>query len=226
MGVFSKATYPQLGRWLSADPIGFKGGLNLYEYCFNNPTTLVDPSGLDVIVPPSVQAQLSALLQQNPAMAGGTTASDMYNSFKPGKSGNGIVDLTILSRPEKSPIPAVTVRQILKQNPITKTPCNDSVFIVLFDENARTDADVFLFLATELGNAYALAQGRATGGDRGPTDVESNWFAVKAAAANPDVLSAAKSGGVTDRRASGAIQATAAGEIQTQADFLNWMNSH
>lgn len=217
---------PQLGRWLSADPIGFKGGLNLYEYCFNNPTTLVDPSGLDVIVPPSVQAQLSALLQQNPAMAGGTTASDMYNSFKPGKSGNGIVDLTILSRPEKSPIPAVTVRQILKQNPITKTPCNDSVFIVLFDENARTDADVFLFLATELGNAYALAQGRATGGDRGPTDVESNWFAVKAAAANPDVLSAAKSGGVTDRRASGAIQATAAGEIQTQADFLNWMNSH
>jgi len=37
---------PQLGRWLSADPIGFAGGLNLYTYVGNNPVTRVDPSGL------------------------------------------------------------------------------------------------------------------------------------------------------------------------------------
>jgi RHS repeat-associated protein len=38
---------PALGRWLSADPIGFEGGLNLYAGMGNNPTTYVDPEGLE-----------------------------------------------------------------------------------------------------------------------------------------------------------------------------------
>ena len=37
---------PSLGRWLSADPIGFSGGLNLYNNVSNNPLNRVDPSGL------------------------------------------------------------------------------------------------------------------------------------------------------------------------------------
>lgn len=38
---------PSLGRWLSADPIGFFGGdFNLYRYVSNNPVLLIDPSGL------------------------------------------------------------------------------------------------------------------------------------------------------------------------------------
>ena len=37
---------PGLGRWLSADPIGFAGGLNLYAYCGGDPVNRVDPSGL------------------------------------------------------------------------------------------------------------------------------------------------------------------------------------
>jgi RHS repeat-associated protein len=36
---------PQLGRFLSRDPIGFNGGLNLYSYT-TSPTNYVDPSGL------------------------------------------------------------------------------------------------------------------------------------------------------------------------------------
>jgi RHS repeat-associated protein len=38
-----------LGRFISQDPIGFKGGdINLYGYVKNNPTNLLDPLGLDI----------------------------------------------------------------------------------------------------------------------------------------------------------------------------------
>src|SRR5436190_293639 len=44
------ATYraydPELGRWLSRDPIGENGGLNLYGYLKNNPSNDFDSSGL------------------------------------------------------------------------------------------------------------------------------------------------------------------------------------
>ncbi|MGW8256260.1 MAG: RHS repeat-associated core domain-containing protein, partial [Thermoguttaceae bacterium] len=34
--------------WINRDPIGYKGGLNLYEYCGDNPTNRTDPSGLQL----------------------------------------------------------------------------------------------------------------------------------------------------------------------------------
>jgi RHS repeat-associated protein len=37
---------PAMGRWMSEDPSGFGGGINLYGYVGNDPTNLVDPSGL------------------------------------------------------------------------------------------------------------------------------------------------------------------------------------
>ncbi len=45
---FMRARYydSTLGRFLSEDPVGIRGGLNLYEYVDNAPTSLVDPSGL------------------------------------------------------------------------------------------------------------------------------------------------------------------------------------
>ncbi|MES2995807.1 MAG: RHS repeat-associated core domain-containing protein [Verrucomicrobiota bacterium] len=42
-----RAYDPELGRWLSADPIGEAGGMNLYAYVGGNPIYLVDPLGLD-----------------------------------------------------------------------------------------------------------------------------------------------------------------------------------
>ncbi len=37
---------PAEGRFLTRDPIGYAGGLNLYAYCGNNPVGRSDPSGL------------------------------------------------------------------------------------------------------------------------------------------------------------------------------------
>ena len=42
---------PDLARWLSADPIGFAGGLNLYTGMGNSPTNFVDPEGLEQCPP-------------------------------------------------------------------------------------------------------------------------------------------------------------------------------
>lgn len=42
-----RAYAPNLARWLSRDPIGERGGLNLYAYVNANPLNLVDPLGLD-----------------------------------------------------------------------------------------------------------------------------------------------------------------------------------
>jgi RHS repeat-associated protein len=45
---FYRARYfdPQAGRFLSEDPSGFRGGINLYAYTMNSPTGWIDPTGL------------------------------------------------------------------------------------------------------------------------------------------------------------------------------------
>ena len=43
---FGKRYYdPELGRWLSVDPMGFVDSMNLYQYVLNNPFYYTDPDG-------------------------------------------------------------------------------------------------------------------------------------------------------------------------------------
>jgi len=42
---------PQLGRFMSEDPIGFSGEINLYPYVANNPANATDPSGRQTVGP-------------------------------------------------------------------------------------------------------------------------------------------------------------------------------
>ena len=36
----------KVGRWTTQDPIGIKGGVNQYVFCYNNPVNFTDPTGL------------------------------------------------------------------------------------------------------------------------------------------------------------------------------------
>jgi len=40
---------PVLCRWISEDPIREDGGINLYQFCWNNPVSFVDPEGTELI---------------------------------------------------------------------------------------------------------------------------------------------------------------------------------
>lgn len=73
-----RAYSPTIGRWLSRDPIGERGGLNLYRYVQNDPTRWTDPSGLLALppLPPSLiiietQPELWPLLLPLAGAAGG-----------------------------------------------------------------------------------------------------------------------------------------------------------
>ena len=44
-----RAYNPNLARWISRDPIGERGGINLYGYCANDPVEYVDPDGRELI---------------------------------------------------------------------------------------------------------------------------------------------------------------------------------
>jgi len=87
---FYRARYysPQLGRFISEDPVGFGGGINVYGYVGDSPTNAIDPTGLAPVNPQDM-ASLEGL----------------FPGFTP-LSNTGIV----------VPVPCDEVRKILEQN--------------------------------------------------------------------------------------------------------------
>lgn len=53
---------PQQGRFMSEDPIGFEGGLNLYGYVGNSPMMYTDPSGQLAFLPILIGAGMSVVV--------------------------------------------------------------------------------------------------------------------------------------------------------------------
>ena len=54
------------GRWLSKDPIGLNGGINLYVFCENVPSCFIDPIGFSRVVISSVGGEKNEL--NNPSL--------------------------------------------------------------------------------------------------------------------------------------------------------------
>src|SRR3990170_5353633 len=54
--LYMRARYydPEVGRFISKDPIGFAGGVNLYNYVDGNPVNFIDPYGEIAIVDDAV----------------------------------------------------------------------------------------------------------------------------------------------------------------------------
>lgn len=59
----------ETGRWLSKDPIGLKGGLNLYVSCDNIPLCRTDPLGANPLISLVRPPPVSRTLLDNPAKA-------------------------------------------------------------------------------------------------------------------------------------------------------------
>ena len=131
---------PALGRFLTADPIGYGDGLNVYAYVANDPVTLVDPSGLGAeqnrttnssffevgpVIPPNNDAILIVLTDDSRSIDGPLAlfslsgASTLYKGVSTGRNFvNGFRTGTVSSSPVRQGAPVLSVRNTSPSRPL------------------------------------------------------------------------------------------------------------
>lgn len=92
---YYKARYysPTLGRFVSADPIGAAGGINLYDYTRGDPVNASDPLGLSTHIPQSCMSTSGFHID-----CGGSSGPP---SPQPGGEREGFVDIVVTARPRE-----------------------------------------------------------------------------------------------------------------------------
>jgi len=81
LSLFTHRFYnPHLMRWQTADPIGFKDGLNLYAYAHNNPFCYKDPDGRFAFVIPLLTGAFGAAGITITAYTAGTVVGCVFGS--------------------------------------------------------------------------------------------------------------------------------------------------
>src|SRR5690606_34332447 len=161
---------PQTGRFLSQDPIGLAGGVNLYAYAGNNPTTYSDPFGLKVEFHNAEARRLYGKLKQDAEQA---SASDDESAAAAGAA--LLAQLTAIEAEEQIVRVSVAgsgfIKRLLGWNNGFGTR-DGGEFGIIVDPNNPAEYRADVRLAHELGHAYSamVDEQDVRARDRNPTN--------------------------------------------------------
>jgi len=124
---------PVLCRWISEDPIRERGGLNLYQFCYNNPVNDIDPTGLDIYADFGGGGHVGLFIE-DPSSSSGWRSYD----FSPVSGGWNDLTLNLLFGPSNTslaewPLPNPPPGSIR----IPTTPQQDSRALCLARQSAK-----------------------------------------------------------------------------------------